>query len=141
MKDTFNLYDLCTGMVVKIRGSEKYENIYEPYMVMREIKLGKSVTRETNVLINTDSWIPLSKYNVNLQFNNTELSEFDIMEVYEPKFEASIRLMLGSGVFSLEKDYKLLWKREEPTVEMTIAEIEKKLGIKNLKIVKEKDDE
>ena len=30
-----------------------------------------------------------------------------------------------------------IWEREEPPVEMTIAEIEKKLGIKNLKIVKE----
>jgi len=31
----------------------------------------------------------------------------------------------------------LLWRREEPVTEMTITEIEQKLGIKNLKIVKE----
>ncbi len=31
----------------------------------------------------------------------------------------------------------LLWKREKPVIEMTIAEIEHKLNIKNLKIVKE----
>ena len=140
MKDTFSLYDLCTGMVVKIRGSEKYENIYESYMVMREIKVGD--TKETSVLINTDGWIPLSNYSVNLQYmHNTELSEFDIMEVYTPRCKASIRLMLGSNEMDFEEYYKLLWKREEPTVEMTVAEIEEKLGIKNLKIVKEKDDE
>ena len=30
----------------------------------------------------------------------------------------------------------LLWQREKPATEMTIAEIEEKLGVKNLKIVK-----
>ena len=136
MVGKFNLYDLRTGMVVKIRGSEKYENIYESYVVMIGIEIGD---RETSVLINADSWIPLSKYMVSLQFmsGNEMLSEFDIMEVYAPRCEASIRLMLGSNEFNFEKDYKLLWKREEPTVEMTIAEIEKKLGIRNLKVVKE----
>ena len=32
---------------------------------------------------------------------------------------------------------KLIWELKEKPVEMTIAEIESKLGIKNLKIIKE----
>ena len=139
MVGKFNLYDLRTGMVVKIRGSEKYENIYESYVVMRGIEIGVENTKETSVLINANGWIPLGNYSVNLQFMTGDeiLSEFDIMEVYTPRCEASIRLMLGSNGFDFEDYYDLLWKREEPTVEMTIAEIEKKLGIRNLKVVKE----
>lgn len=35
----------------------------------------------------------------------------------------------------------IIWEREEPVVEMTISEIEEKLGIKNLKIVEEKKND
>lgn len=142
MVDTFELNDLSTGMVVRLRGTKVASKANELYLVMRGIK----DTHASDILVCKNGWIRLSEYDNNLLMilrfgEGEEVSQYDIIEVYTPRCEASIRLMLGSNDFNFEEDYKLLWKREEPSVEMTVAEIEKKLGIKNLKIVKEHEDE
>ena len=138
MVDKFELDDLSTGMVVRLRGTKIAGNADELYLVMRGMK--GNCAFAPDILVRKNGWIRLSEYDNNLlmiiRFKE-EVSQFDIMEVYAPRCEASVRLMLGSDEFNFEKDYKLLWKRDEPAVEMTIAEIEKKLGIRNLKVVKE----
>ena len=135
MADTYDVANLRTGMVVRLRGTKVAGNANDLYLVMRGIK----GVRTSDILVNKNGWLCLSDYDNNLLMNHRSyggISQYDIMEVYTPICEASIRLMFGSNKFDLENDYSLLWKREEPTVEMTIEEIEKKLGIRNLKVVK-----
>lgn len=61
-----------------------------------------------------------------------------ITKVFDPTINELSRILDG---FSDVIPRDIIWEREEPAVEMTIAEIEEKLGIKNLKIVKENEDD
>ena len=134
MEDKFYLADLDSGMVVKIRGSEEDGNVNKSYLVM--------CSAYSDILINKDGWLNLSMYNADLQFCGVGAKKFDIMEIYEPLSISSIRAALGSDTLNFDHMYTLVWKRkEESSVEMTVAEIEEKLGIKNLKIIKEHEDE
>ena len=64
-----------------------------------------------------------------------------ITKVFEPGCRV-ISHILDGDYDELHSDYGcLIWERPESVVEMTIAEIEEKLGIKNLKIVKEDNDD
>ena len=84
-------------------------------------------------IVQSQCYISLSRYNGDLTLKNGRIdNDFDIVRVYSGKDIFSLS-KLENGV----KEENLLWEREIPT-EMTIAEIEEKLGVKNLKIVKEK---
>lgn len=116
--------DLKTGMVVKTRNGKMYLVMLNPDCEDREF-----------IDFNDDGWLRGSGFNDDLTRNTDyyDNSDYDIVRVYTA----------GSGICRLfnKIDFldslKLLWEREEKPIEMTVSEIEKKLGIKNLKIVKE----
>ena len=111
--------DLKTGMVVETAAGEKYLVMLNPDCKGRDL-----ISFE-------GGWMDLDSYDKNLKVICGK-TRFDINKVYT----------LGMSIASLflQHDipkYDLIWERKENPVEMTIEEIEKKLGIKNLKIVKE----
>lgn len=61
-----------------------------------------------------------------------------ITKVFDPT-PSDLSWILGGGSDVILRN--TIWEREEPAIEMTISEIEEKLGIKNLKIVEEKKDD
>lgn len=126
-----NKSDLKTGMMVVTRDGGEY-------MVMLNVEYGATgkMIEPPNVIVSKDGWMPLSKYGDDLRAYSA-FDNLDIVEVYAPLMTAS----LGRKNLSDKKDWVCVWKREEPPVEMTVAEIEEKLGIKNLKIIKEHKDE
>lgn len=83
-------------------------------------------------LVQLHTFISLDKYNGDLTFRDRIDSNLNIIRVYSGK-GISFLNKLEDGA----KEENLLWERKMVT-EMTIAEIEEKLGVKNLKIVKEK---
>lgn len=124
-----NKSDLKTGMIVVTRNGDEF-------MVMLNVEYCNSVLAP-NVIVSKSGWMPLCKYSDDLKLHIDDESELDIVAIYSPSRAASLyRKDLSDDFY-----WTCIWKREEPPVEMTVAEIEKKLGIKNLKIVKEKDDE
>jgi ribosomal protein L21E len=110
--DTFIKSDLKDGMVVENRYGHRY-------MVMGE------------KLIGPDYYGWLSNYTDALTHKHSEPgnlhSHYDIIKVYKSN-SCSMQNYFESG------NLELIWKREEPYKEMTVAEIEKKLGYK-VKIV------
>ena len=126
-----NKSDLKTGMMVVTRDGGEY-------MVMLNVEYDakRSAIEPPNVIVSKDGWMPLSKYDDDLMAHSA-FDNLDIVEVYAPLMTAS----LWRKKLSDKKDWVCVWKREEPSVEMTVAEIEEKLGIKNLKIIKEHKDE
>jgi hypothetical protein len=113
--------DLKTGMVVELRNGDKYLVMLNPETEGRE-------------LISFESgWMPLSKWFDNLIFYNSD-NDWDIVKVYS--FGDYICRLFDDN-YDTESLLMLIWERNEESIEMTIPEIEKKLGIKNLKIVKE----
>ena len=63
-------------------------------------------------------------------------SEYDIMKVFDPRSVVK----LNPEYLAKDSNTELLWERKEKPVEMTIAEIEEKLGIRNLHIVADEED-
>lgn len=120
--------DLKTGMMVVARNNVKY-------MVMLNVEYTDTWLKPQNVIVSKDGWMPLSRYSDDLKVDNAP--ELDIVAVCSPLTTAS----LCRKDISDSDSWECVWKREEQPVEMTIAEIEEKLGIKNLKIIKEHDDE
>ena len=118
----FTKANLKDGMVVKVRSGIFY---------MYFQKWGK--------LVRTDGHLNIKDYNEDLTLKNTVFGEdgaervFDIVQVYELNDIYSFKFSEGSC------NMNLIWERPEEVV-MTISEIEKKLGITNLKIVKEGDE-
>ena len=109
-----NKSDLKTGMLVETRDGE----------IMRVLKN----TSAGDVMVALyGSWTDLNSFGDD--FKHKQVSSVDIMKVFSTIYAN----MLSSYTTS---DYKLLWERKE-NIEMTVAEIEKKLGIENLKIAKE----
>ena len=106
------------------------------------------VDKTHGYLIHDSGHMPLSEYTDDLKHLTPSLTgrrDYSIVKVYEPKqgSEFLLKAYLDSTVPTfrkIEEDLNLIWERPEPVVEMTIAEIEEKLGIKNLKIVKENDN-
>lgn len=98
------------------------------------------VDKTHGYLIHNNGHMSLSNYTIDLKHDSRGYS---IMKVYEPKrgSEFFLKLYLDGTIESsfrkIEEDLNLIWERDEESVEMTIAEIEEKLGIKNLKVVKE----
>ena len=113
--ENFTKMNLQDGMIVRTREGKYY--IY---------------LRTFGRFIRDDGFNKLSEYNDDLT-SKTGINIFDIMAVYSTKTISN--LDLRSQI--TEKDTSLIWIRQEQVV-MTISEIEKKLGIKNLKVVAEK---
>lgn len=124
--------ELKTGMIVKYRdGSIR--------MVLRNIL--HSVDAYTDVLVGPHGWITLNSYSNELINIDPYSSSLDIVDVYRTLGVANYASLL-EGNHILNDDFidtccTLIWKRPEPVVEMTIKEIEEKLGIQNLKIIEE----
>ena len=124
--------ELKTGMIVKYRnGSIR--------MVLRNIV--HAVDVYTDALVGPRGWSTLNSYSNELINIDPIHDDLDIVAVYRTHGVANYTSLL-EGNHRLDDDFidtccTLLWERPEPTVEMTIKEIEEKLGIKNLKIIKE----
>ena len=125
-----NKSDLRTGMIVVTRDGDEY-------MVMLGASYAELTSDPFDVIVSKNGWIPLHRYSDDLNLKADDMPEFNIVAVYSPLRAAS----LWRKDIANNRSWKCIWKREEPSVEMTVAEIEKKLGIKNLKIIKEHKDE
>lgn len=125
---------LKTGMIIVTQDGGEY-------MVLRNVSYyGIHPHDLMDVCVSKDGWLRLSSYNDDLTIRERDYekaNELDIVAVYEPTQSSS----LWRKCITDKYDWECIWKREEPPVEMTVAEIEEKLGIKNLKIIKEHDDE
>ena len=113
--------DLKTGMIVECNNGNRF-------IVMLDAD-----DAEHN-LINIDNvgWMPLNYYDKDLKHCRDD--EWSIKKVYSVGIH--IAQIFGNKDRAM-KHAKVIWEREGKPVEMTVAEIEEKLGIKNLKIVKE----
>lgn len=98
------------------------------------------VDKTHGYLIYSGEHMSLSSYTDDLKCFN---SDYSIVKVYEPirGLEFLLKLYLDGTIKSsfrrIEEDLNLIWERDGKPVEMTVSEIAEKLGIKNLKIVKE----
>lgn len=98
------------------------------------------VDKTHGYLICNNEHMSLSSYTNDLKH---PARDYSIVKVYEPipGLEFFLKLYLDGTIKSsfrkIEEDLNLIWERDGKPVEMTIAEIEEKLGIKNLKLVKE----
>ena len=118
--DKFTKADLQDGMIMKLRDGRCY-------MYFKKCNRG----------VRYEGFIPIDDYNDDLTYNGSCCgscdSAYDIVAVYSPETLTTL------DVASQIKYSNLIWKRPKEVV-MTIAEIEKKLGITNLKIVKGEDE-
>lgn len=112
--------DLKTGMVVEMRNGERYLVMLNPDYVDRDL------------ISFSGGFLPLCEFDDYLAANDGD-TEWDIVKVY--RIEANVHYIISNPGIAI-KHARLLWERTEETVEMTVAEIEEKLGVKNLKIVK-----
>ena len=96
--------DLQTRMVVKTRKGDLYE-----------VQLGAAATASSGTRYERadilkgekNGWLDLKDYNEDLKFMGFfSCKEYDIMEVYLPKY-------FGTNKESFPKNYKLLWEREK----------------------------
>lgn len=119
--------ELKTGMIVRYR-----------YGALRVVMRNYAESDLNAYLVGTDGWIELSKYNEDLTLNDIfHTHNNDIVAVYEVPNRSYMNIFCGKYKLddSFVMDYgHLIWEREDPVVEMTIKEIEEKLGIKNLRI-------
>ena len=114
--DKFTKADLEDGMIMETRDGRYY-------MYFKKFNRG----------IRYEGYISIDDYTNNLSYSSSAPSSNDIVAVYSPESLTS----LDFGSYS--RYLNLIWKRPEEVV-MTISEIEEKLGIKNLKVVSEKED-
>ena len=115
---SFTKADLEDGMIIELRDGRYY-------MYFKKFNTG----------VRYEGFISLDDYNDDLtydDYDSSALNNYDIVAVYNPK-------NLTTLDFALQVKYAdLIWKRPKK-VRMTIKEIEKKLGIKNLEIIEEKE--
>lgn len=124
----FEMFDksmMKIGFVVQTRNGNWYLCMPSNHLTM---------TQGEWVLAREYGHMSASSYDENLLCDD---SEYDIMRVFDPK---SIIRLIPEYLANMSST-ELLWERKEKPVEMTVAEIEEKLGIKNLHIVAEKEDE
>lgn len=115
LKD-FTKEDLEDGMIVKIK-----DGTY--YMYFEKFKR----------LVRNGGYLSLNQYLNDLTYNNISDS-FNIVSIYE----ANDLTSLDFNGQDTKGHLNQIWERPKETI-MTISEIEKKLGIKNLKIISDKD--
>ena len=118
--------DLRSGMIVEIRDGTNYLVMLNPSCEGWEL-----------ISIDSGDLVSLSSFNEDLTCKGT-IREIDIVKVY--KLGLFICDIITNTSVAM-KHKKLIWERDEAQTEMTIAEIEAKLGVKNLKIIKEKENE
>ena len=114
--------DLENGAIVETRDGDKYILLFNC--------CNHGDKDDLFISLNDGGYLQLSNYNENLK--DCSDRDFDIMKVCQNKY-------VGDNICShiLKQDENdWTWIRGEETV-MTISEIEKKLGISNLKIKKE----
>ena len=92
------------------------------------------VNTHTRELIGSSYQADMSTYNNDL--TSRCCSRGDIVRVYKVESYTMVRFV--TYMYGSDTGVDLIWERDD-TVEMTIGEIEEKLGIKNLKIIKEED--
>ena len=150
-KDKYNNpYGLFIGHEYCSMASLTWDNLPDVYSVESFMQMSLKASLQNGMLVQTKeeddnlylvshgklvqlhSFISLDRYNGDLTFRDRIDNNLNIIRVYSGK-GISFLNKLEDGA----KEENLLWEREIVT-EMTIAEIEEKLGIKNLKIVKEK---
>lgn len=88
------------------------------------------------VLTREQGHMSASSYDDNLLCVDIDSSDYDIMRVFDP---LSV-MRLDPEYLARDSNTELLWERKEKPVELTVAEIEEKLGIRNLHIVAEEED-
>lgn len=90
-------------------------------------------TANGDVLSGQNSWRPLR----DMQFapGGTYLDKYSIVSVYQPKNNRAFSLHTFATNRDKKDDYDVVWEYQEEPTTMTIAEIQKKLGIDNLHIV------
>ena len=119
--------DLKSGMIVEFRNGKQDMVMLNPDCKGREfIGLNES----------GGGYMPLCEYDEDLTKINGNTA-WDIVKVYS--VGEKISSIFSNEEYALRYK-KLIWERKEKPVEMTIAEIEEKLGIKNLKIIKENNN-
>lgn len=114
--------ELKTGMIVRYRDGRLR-------MVLKDTE-----HEEKDIAVGTDGWSALDEYNEDLTYTN--YSDIDIMYVYNIELNRNYTYLLNRD--NLNDSYindfgTLIWERK--TNEMTIKEIEEKLGIENLRII------
>lgn len=125
-----NKSDLRNGAIVKLRNGDKYILLFD----------SNHPHDKDDVLIslNDGCWLNLSDYDEDLR--DCSMSDFDIMKVAQSDY-------VGDDIYNhiINHNDEWTWVRDgsedesedESETVMTISEIEKKLGISNLKIKKE----
>lgn len=119
--------ELKTGMIVRYR-----------YGALRVIMRNDTEYDHDAYLVGADKWTELRNFNEDLTFGDVfHAPDNDIIAVYEVPHRSYMNIFCGK--YKLDDSFvmnygHLLWEREDPVVEMTIKEIEEKLGIKNLRI-------
>ena len=119
--------ELKTGMIIRYRCG-----------ALRVIMRNDAECDLNAYVVGADGWTELRNFNEDLTFGgifNTHRN--DIVAVYEVSPMSYMDIFSGKCKLndSFVMDYgHLLWECEEPVVEMTIKEIEEKLGIKNIRI-------
>lgn len=82
MMEQMTLNDLKTGMHVVIRSGMEFVILRDTLFKDKDIMV--SVVEDVN---GGGNWIGLNSYNDNLTAINRELDDFDIIKVYQPKYE------------------------------------------------------
>ena len=126
--------DLKTGMYVQSRAGRTY-------MVLNGVEHllpDHNWNRISEILVSTDfiGWMNLHNYTEDLLYGKSKGDdEYDIVKVYAPTIPASFTM--GHLDFGNENYWTCVFDRGVVAVEMTLKEIEERLGIKNLKIIGE----
>ena len=118
--DKFTKGMLKTGLVVQTR-EENY------YLVL--------VTEDETLFVRECGYMSANQYDDNLICTAWNHDEYDIMKVIDP---ITITKLQPEALVTGIRDYDVLWECNDEVV-MTIAEIEKKLGIKNLRIAEDEE--
>ncbi len=122
MDNKFNKSDLETGMRVKTANGNFY-------LVVKNYQ-SNGYGFQDIMFFNFDGGFCIGdSYNSDLSC--PDMSGYDIVSVYSKSFD--------SEFLNRAAEVKVLWDRsqKENVVEMTISEIERTLGIKNLKVIAE----
>lgn len=101
-----------------------------------ECRNGNRYIKIDGAFINTsfDGFMPLCSYKDDLTACDYD---YDIINVNNNVDNPAYKWCPSQAMMSVSFANNWTWKREEKPVEMTVSEIGDKLGIKNLKIVKE----
>ena len=119
MMEQLTKSDLKTGMHVVIRSGMEFVVLRDTLFKDKDIMV--SVAEDVN---GSGNWVGLNMYNDNLTVINRELDDFDIIRVYQPKYEfTTVECALDYS----DADLSDIIFAEDV---MTRAEAEEKFGIR-----------